>query len=49
MARPIAATPTLKGKGTEKFLEEMEKPSTIEHEAFLEEARKIYREIKVNK
>lgn len=43
MARPIAATPTLRGKDARKFLERMETPATEEEKNFLKKAIKAYK------
>ncbi|MDR3063832.1 MAG: hypothetical protein LBU40_06845 [Methanobrevibacter sp.] len=47
MARDIEATPTLYGEDAKRFLEEMKKPATKEHKAFLKEAEEVYKAIKV--
>jgi hypothetical protein len=44
MARPIAPTPTLKGRDAERFLEKMEEPPTMEEVEFLKKAIKAYKE-----
>lgn len=44
MARPIASTPTLKGRDAERFLEKLEEPPTKEEVEFLKKAIKAYKE-----
>jgi hypothetical protein len=44
MARPIAPTPTLKGKDAERFLEKMKEPPTKGEVEFLKKAIKTYEE-----
>lgn len=48
MAKAIAATPTLTGKDADRFVHNLDKPSTSEKKKFLKKSLKVYRTIKVN-
>lgn len=48
MAKAIAATPTLTGKDVDRFVGNLDKPTTSKKKKFLKESLKIYRTIKSN-
>lgn len=48
MAKAIAATPTLTGKDVDRFVGNLDKPTTSKKKKFLKQSLKIYRTIKSN-
>lgn len=48
MAKVIAATPILTGKDADRFVGNLNKPTTPKKKKFLKESLKLYRTIKAN-
>jgi hypothetical protein len=49
MAKPINATPTLKGECADRFAENLRKPPTAEKKQYLKDAKEVYKKIEANK